>query len=400
MGVIGTDYKASSNMLDMVKYYGEHDEFPGWSGPNVGAQAKVPWEEWYDGDNLEAVPWDQRVDKSIATKLTFKHDSTVELYTAKNPESARSAGLTGYHATECARWKTGGVQDAGETLTSMRNTLPKTGFHYANEESTANGMQGAFYETCRTARWPDYADWPDQWRSCWPLSEVEFGKDLQFVFIFAAWFEDARHLPSDPLTPEQVERIKSTLDEKEKELIALFGQEGPKGQRLGGEVDATVWDQLAWRRGIIATVCTKGGVDEFSQEYPATPLEAFRASGSPALDHEGLTALELASRSGEPPETGVLTLQTNGSVTWARTGEGEGVFRIWELPIPGAKYLEVCDPMSGAEEITGTGEKDRHAVFVLRDAFSDTRGRYYPVKVVARIKPPCQWETKPLARQL
>ena len=37
----------------------------------------------------------------------------------------------------------------------------------------------------------------------------------------------------------------------EKELIARYAQPGPMGMRLGGEVAATMWEQLAWRRGII-----------------------------------------------------------------------------------------------------------------------------------------------------
>lgn len=389
LGVIGTDYKASSNMLDMVSFYGEHDDFPGW---HVGVQAT----------DFKTVPWEDKTEKIIATKLVFAHDSSVELYTAANPESARSAGLTGYHATECGRWPGGGELDAGETLTAMRNTLPKKGYHFAMEESTAKGAQGAFYETCRTARWPDYADWWKQWQTCWPLTEVEYGRDLQFVFIFAAWFEDERHI--ERLTPEQQQRVEETLDAEpwyqgEKELIALYAQDGPHGKRLGGEVDATVWEQLAWRRGMIKTVCTKRGLDEFKEEYPSNPLEAFRASGSPALDQEGLTALELASRNALP-EHGILSLQQNDTVTWSRMAEGQCVYWLWEKPIVGARYLITCDPMSGSEQVTGTGEKDRHAVFVLRDAFTDTRGRYYPVKVAARIRPPCQFEDNVLARQI
>jgi hypothetical protein len=30
LGVIGTDYKASSNMLQMLAFFGQHDDFPGW----------------------------------------------------------------------------------------------------------------------------------------------------------------------------------------------------------------------------------------------------------------------------------------------------------------------------------------------------------------------------------
>jgi hypothetical protein len=394
LGVIGTDYKASSNMLDMVKTYGENDCFPGWGG-QIGVKMSqgqpVSGQQW-DG---QAQPWDQRAERIIATKLEFRHASSVELYTASNPESARSAGLSGYHATEVGRWQTGGQLDGAETLTAMRNALPKRGFHFALEESTANGASGVFYNTCRAARWPD-ALWTRQFMAQWPLSATEFGKDLQFVLIFAAWFEDSRHVPIEPLTEDQVQRIKDTLTEDERTLIQRFGQDGPKGQRLGGEVNATIWEQLAWRRGIIAAVCTKGGADEFKQEYPSTPAEAFRASGNPALDQEGLLAMELEARNAREPEHGVIDPEGH----WTTTHENQAEWLMWERPIAGCRYLVTCDPMSGAEAVTGTGEKDRHGVFVLRDAYADEQGEYHRLKVVARIRPPCQWEDEVVSEAL
>lgn len=389
LGVIGTDYKASSNMLDMVRCYGEHDDFPGWSVYTGTGEGPLE-------TSLEIVPWEERIDRVISTKLVFAHDSVVELYTSLNPESARSAGLSGYHATECGRWQAGGAHDGGETLTAMRNALPKRGFHFALEESTANGAQGAFYQTCRTARWPDYANWARQWDAQWPLTEAEFGRDLQFTLIFAAWFEDERHVPNEPLTPSQEERIRATLTEDERALLARFGQDGPRGLRLGGEVQATAWEQLAWRRSIIATVCTKRGAEEFKQEYPSTPAEAFRASGSAALDQEGLIALEsMAHEVNAAPECGRIE-----SGEWAVMPMNQAEWLRWEAPFAGGRYLVICDPMSGAEAVHGTGEKDRHAVFVLRDAYTDAAESYHRLKVVARLKPPCQWEDELIAAAL
>lgn len=426
LGVVGTDYKASSNMLDMLKHFGEHDDFPGWSAKSVaGETKKVSWQDFHAGQNLESVPFEDRLDKMIATKIQWTHGSAVELYTASNPESARSAGLSGYLATECGRWQTGGQLDASETLTSMRNTLPKAGFHVAIEESTANGAQGAFHDTCRRARWPEYAAWVEQFRSCWPLDESEYGRDLQFVFIFAAWFEDERHverdteqevLAADPsLTPDQArseanrrnaaraQRVKDSLDADpryfgEKELIALYGQDGPRGQRLGGEVDATVWEQLAWRRGIIANVCTRRGLDEFKQEYPSNPLEAFRASGSPVFDVDGVLALDEMLRANPRAEFGNLDPQRDGSVAWRRTNEREAMFQRWEQPIEGCRYLIAVDTKENSEIIKGTGELDRNSVQVLRDAYRDVHDVWHDVKVVARIVAPNQFDDAPLAR--
>ena len=442
LGVVGTDYKASANMLQMLAFFGEHDDFPGWGArPSVAARAQLAWQEWEgarmeDGNwkmenpesqqALDAVPWDRRVDKIIATRIVWQHGSTAELYTASNPESARSAGLNGYHATEVGRWPSGGQLDAAETLTSMRNTLPKSGFHLAIEESTANGAQGAFYDTCRNARWPDYAEWPALHQSCWPLNESQYGRDLQFMFIFAAWFEDERHF--DPLTPEQAARVEATLDAEawylgEKELIGRYSQEGPKGARLGGEVNATVWEQLAWRRGIIKNVCTRRGLDEFAQEYPSNPLEAFRASGAPVFDSEGVLALDAALRAANRAEcelmendatsgligrdagglSGKEAGMTNderasagGSLGAKRglrkTSEAGAQIQVWEESIPGCRHLVVVDPTKTAEIIKGAGERDRNSVLVLRDAYMDARKRWHPVKLVARVKSPNQYE--------
>jgi hypothetical protein len=460
LGVIGTDYKASANMLEMLAFFGKHDDFPGWAGrPRAAEHKKIPWQE-FAADAAEFAGWEDRIDKVIATKIAWSHGSSVELYTATNPESARSAGLNGFHATEVGRWPSGGQLDAGETLTSMRNTLPKAGFHLAIEESTANGAQGAFYDTCRKARWPEYADWPQMHRSCWPLADSEYGRELQFVFIFAAWFEDDRHferdtaervLASDPeLSREQAgalaaqrnadraRRVEETLDAEpwyfgEKELIARYGQPGPMGVRLGGEVAATVWEQLAWRRGIIKNVCTRRGVDEFAQEYPSNPLEAFRASGAPVFDQEGIMALDAGLRvamarpspgqaastspdrldgkwkmenglieNGEgsrfAPRTRTSTRDEDDGPRFRATREAEAQVHRWEEPIPGCRYIVSVDPTKTAEIVKGTGERDRNSVLVLRDGFTDEQGRWRMVKLVARVRPPNQWEDAPLAR--
>lgn len=407
LGAIGTDYKASSNMLEMLKFFGAHDDFPGWGGTKmaVGPEKKVTWDEW---DSSGAVPFAERMDKMIATKLAWSHGSSVELYTASAPESARSAGLSGYHATEVGRWPTGGQLDAAETLASMRGSLPKSGFHIAIEESTANGAQGAFYDTCRRARWPR-AQWAKQFASSWPLDEAEYGRDLQFVFIFAAWFEDDRHIERDPdpaVNEARDKRVQESLDADpryagERELIALYGQDGPRGQRLGGEVDATVWEQLAWRRGIIANVCTRRGLDEFKQEYPSNPLEAFRSSGTAVFDVSGMVALDAMRRAAEnrgAGEWGTIDVQkTTRAVAWRRGSENDALIQRWEEPIVGCRYICTVDTKENSEIIKGTGVLDNNSVLILRDAYQDHEHVWHPVKLVARIKAPNQWDDAPLA---
>ncbi len=382
LGVIGNDYKAAHNMLEMMKVFGRNDRFAGWNGRAIR-----------EGD-YETVPWEESGVKEIATKIEWPSGSKVQLYTAIKPTSARSAGLLGYLATETAFWPVDGVTSGGETLTAMRNTLPKKGFHLCIEESTAHGAMGVHYETCQDARWPEYADWWKQWESDWPLTpaDTESERDRQFVFIFAAWFEDSRHF--DRLTPEDEQHIRDTIDKEEwyageQALIDRYAVDGPRGQRLGAEVDATVWEQLAWRRSIIKA--TKG-LENFKQEYPSNPLEAFRSTGAPVFCQEGLAALDSAGRA-VMTEHGLLDEQREHGLVWRRTGEQECVYHLWEQPRDGCRYLMTVDGMTGTEIATsGRATRDRHSVQVWRDSYTDALGVYHDLRLVARLKPPNQWD--------
>lgn len=386
LGVIGTDYGASHNMLNMIKTFGRNDTFPGWDGRALSEA------------EFETVPWEDSGVKEIATSITWPMGSRVKLYTAKSPTSARSAGLSGYLATEVGLWPVDGVTSGAETLTAMRNTLPKKGFHVAIEESTAHGAQGVHYDTCQNARWPEYADWWKQWASDWPgkVGETQAERDLQFVFIFAAWFEDDRNFY--PLTPEDEQHIRDTIDkedwyEGEQELIDRYGQQGPQGLRLGGEVNATVWEQLNWRR---VTIKATKGLENFKQEYPSNPLEAFRSTGAPVFCQEGLAALDKGALS-DVPQHGQLDAQADGAVLWRRTSEREAMFHLWEHPKDGCRYLAVVDSMTGQEIATSSrAERDRHSVQVWRDGYVDAHGEWHSPKLVARLKPPNQWDTDPM----
>lgn len=391
---IGTDYRSAVNIMDMVAFYAQHDDFPGWRGTVKEAAFEAHQFETAGGPTLT---------KTIATRLEFATGSTIELFTSQNPEACRSAGMNAIHSTEVGRWATGGALDAAETLASVRNALPKSGFHLCIEESTGAGASGAFYDTCRKARWPGGETWPDQWRSDWPLNEEDHA-DLQPVLIFAGWHEDERNVY--PLTEQQARKIEDTLDAEEwyrgeKDLIARYGQDGPKGKRLGSEVNATAWEQLAWRRTIIRDVCTRRGLDEFKQEYPASPLEAFQASGAPVFSLDGITALDLACRSARKPETGIITkLPSALRATFDARPEAESLIQIWEKPIPGCRYLISVDPKKDSEIVKGTGERDRNGIIVIRDAYKRTaagRTIWYPVKVVAMVKPPNYFDDAPVA---
>lgn len=399
LGQLGTNYKTAANMMEKVKFFGEHDDFPGWGmrGKPVSRSRTVTAEEYY-GDELSSVPFSERTDKVIDGLIKWPHGSTVELYTAMNPESARSAGLQGFQWTEFFRAPNGGAMDAGETLNAMIKTVPKRGFTFIGLEGTGDGAQGAGYEVAKSAKWPEEATWWKQWETVWPQNVASIGTELQFTLIFAAWFEDYEN--SLECTPAEETLIRDTLDADERTLIERYRSQGSRGLRLGAEVETTVWNQLKWRRATIKHECKQGGAEEFKQEYPSNPQEAFRASGSPALDIEGVLALEIASRQALPEHGQASYSEASGLVFFERCHRDQATVTRWEEPIIGCRYLLACDPMSGAEQVTGTGVKDRHSVLMLRDAYKDGHGRYHLAAVVARIKPPCQWESEVVTRQI
>lgn len=404
-GMIGTDYRTSGNMLDKVKFFGEHDDFPGWtlSGKKAAtkiSETKINWTDYEDATQLESIPFGDRIERKLATKIEWPHGSKIQLYSAQRPESARSAGLGAFHWTEVFRAPVGGIMDGGETFNAMSKTVPKRGFNWMGLEGTAKGAMGFGYEIAKDARWPQHETWWMAWETTWPQNVAPLGAELQFVLIFAAWFEDWE--TQIECTPEEEALIRSTLDAHERMLIDRYECDGPLGRRLGSEVETTTWAQLKWRRSTIQNECKQGGADEFDCEYPHSPDVAFRASGYPTLDLDGLQVIETMARECQYVSHGVISADGK----WTTTEREQATIIRWGEtldqydPQPGLKYLVTCDPMSGADLVTGGGEKDRHSVLVLRDAYKDHRGSFWPVKLIARIKPPCQWESEVLAAQI
>ncbi len=381
LGAVGTDEAVGMNMFSMVRFFEKHDEYP------------------------ERVA----ISKTMARGLIeWANGSSWEKYTAENPEAARSAGLQGYHATEVGRWYDGGVKDAKETLRSMLGAVPRRGFTVVIEESTARGAKGAFYERFLGARWPTaeelgVAQGGEYWRT-WVeetpqnIAATASERALQFVRVFAAWFEDEENRTHGGVTPEERERIEVTLDEKERELIRRYGNEGPQGWRLGTvAVEATLWDQLAWRRAVIATEFD-GDVEGFQQENPASPHEAFASSGRHTFNRSGCAYMVEQSRS-RVPEVGVLEAQHDGVVFRRESGEGAW-FQMWQEPRECQSYLVSVDTCGGRSNVRNPEETDYHAVLVLRSGFVDASGRREPHAVVATMSPKCQLDPDVLAEKV
>lgn len=353
-GVIGTDYEVSANMMTMVKHFDRHDTFVGW----------------------------QKASKVIDDKMEWANGSSLQRYTAENPEASRSAGLQAAHCSEVARWQDSAAISSKETLRSIRGSIPRKGFTLEIEESTAQGSTGSFAETFARGRWPDYAAWPAAWRNETPDGEMEFGEDLQHVRIFAAWFEDSEARVT--VTLQQEQRIGATLDKIERELIERYKRPGPRGDRLGSEVDATIWEQLAWRRMVIAGEFD-GDEEAFDQENPSSPAVAFASSGRHTFHRGGVSLMATAA----PQERRYCTLskQFDGSIAGLDVQPMDAWLEVYDPPRAGHRYIIGCDTMTGKEQVKNSGISDWNAAIVLRAPYVDDAGVKRPMMVVAALRP-------------
>lgn len=381
LGAIGTTHPVSMNMFrDYQQFFNATDTFPGW----------------------------KKAAKTLETGyLDWSNGSKWQCYTADNPEAARSAGLQGYHATECARWMSTMQTDAAETLQSMLGAVPKRGFTVVIEESTAKGGSGAFFNRFMGGRWPTAAElnvpegqefWR-QWADEIPQNIDPNVGDIQFVRLFAGWYEDDENRPENGVTQEQAARIEATLDAKELELIRRYRTMGPQGPRLGREVTkATLWEQLAWRRAVINGPDFEGDEAFFEQEFPSSPSEAFASSGKHSFNRAGCSWMVETAKV-RKPTIGVLEQQQDGHVTFRRTGADEAWFHMWEEPRIGCRYVEGVDTMSGKSNVKNAEEADYHGAVVVRAPFVDQTNTFVkmPPRVVGALMPRCQWEPDMLA---
>jgi len=162
--------------------------------------------------------------------------SDMSVATASNKEGLRGATLHGLHGSEVAQWP-----DAETLWTGLNNTIPRRHKTLVVLESTAKGVGNWFHE-----KW----------------LEAEAG-DSEFVPLFFPWFEHPAYRVRHSLT-------RADLDSEERQILRLCEQ-------AYMDVDSSL-AAIAWRR---LEIPRQGGIDNFCQEFPATPDEAFIVSGRP-----------------------------------------------------------------------------------------------------------------------
>lgn len=130
-------------------------------------------------------------------------------------------------------------------------------------ESTANGIGGYFYDVWERAMKGENA----------------------FTPIFLPWFVDTGYKMDFETEQERQDFIAEveyefkndkgeTIYTDEKELMMMVERDW--NMKLS-------YEQLKWRRWCIANNCN-ADIEQFQQEYPSTPEEAFIASGRPRFN--------------------------------------------------------------------------------------------------------------------
>jgi hypothetical protein len=260
------------------------------------------------------------------TKQEHLRDKEPGLESSMRTTSLENAGagfgILYLHLSEVARqpW----CSDKGsEALTTALQTVPLEQGTAVIIESTAQGVGNNFHEM-------------------WLAAESE---ESDYAAFFAPWWEEPTYASKAPVDFER------TSEEAEVAELA---------QRSTWAPWALSDDQLQWRRLCIANEC-RGRIDQFNQEYPATPREAFLTSGRPYFDLESVERHREHTELGKPRHTGDLVARTVGSqlvATFEPTKYGN--LRIWEEPQEGMDYLIFSDCAAG------TGDKgDFQAAYVM-----------------------------------
>jgi len=238
--------------------------------------------------------------------------SRYSIATAGSPHATRSMTLTAGHLSEVALWR------HPEAWIAALQTVPMKGESWLFVESTANGKTNEgelFYEEWNRAQkgknkfTPVFLPW-------WELKEYELPN-------YAYKVESIVH--RSPIDSDAPPVILAHLDYEEAELKKAFHL------RAG---------QLAWRRFMIEGYC-RGDVENFHQEYPSTPEEAFIQSGLPLFRSADLIPLRKSIRDGA-----TFRIDTDGRFTADR----DGYLTVWKAPEPGRKYLIGADTSMGFDD--------------------------------------------------
>ncbi len=334
------------------------------SAANLFRMSKLFYEELPD-------PLKPRLKTSNARELVFDGTkgeglkSTIRVMTAGGQGIGRSDTFQNLHLSEFAFWP----GDKKMTLAGLLQAVPDRRDTMVIIESTANGF--------------------DEFKAMWDRAVAN---ESEFVPVFCAWWEQLEYRKCCPAEFE--------VTEKEARIAETFGLDQ---------------EQLCWRRWCIENNC---GGDEtlFEQEYPASPEEAFIATGNCVFDKEALVR-RLAGLP-KPLRAGEFTFCGDGD-SFRMTGFVQspgGGTHIYEEPRPGVPYVigadtagdgsdwfvaQVLDNTTGRQVAVlrrqfGEDEFARQAVclgYYYNTALLGIEANFstYPIREVERLRYPHQY---------
>ena len=231
--------------------------------------------------------------KSNAKELVFNNsigtglDSRIKCMTAGGQGIGRSDTFNALHLSELAFWE----GDKKTIMTGLLQSVPNTPDSMIIIESTANG----------------YEYFKEMW-------DKAVAGENDFYPLFIGWNELKEY--SMPYTGFE-------LTQEEKDLQKQY--------------DLTL-DQLTWRRWCIKNNCS-GDIDQFKQEYPICPEEAFLSTGACYFNKDNI--INRIKTAPKPTITGKFTCYYDGTrIRNQKFLEKEkGTIKIYEYPENRVPYV-------------------------------------------------------------
>lgn len=258
-------------------------------------------------------------------ELVFENPTTDDLEKLRNPglrskitiatagasDTARSGTYHNVHVSEVAFFP-----NAEKTMLALLQCVPDEPNTFVCLESTANGVGGYFY---------------DMWYAA-------IRGENDFTPIFFPWFSDPNY-SSEFIDDEEKQNF---IDEVNAVHPDASGKPVHTEEWLLIQQFGVTYEQLNWRKKTIANKCG-GDLDMFHQEYPATPEEAFIASGRPKFNLKAVKEYEIACVS--PTKQGELSMSSSGVPKIY--DDPKGNLKIWFSPEEDETYVIGADVAEG-----------------------------------------------------
>jgi hypothetical protein len=191
------------------------------------------------------------------TLAWYETNSSIRTTTAGNKKAGRSRTVQMLHASEVGFW-----MEARTVMTGLLQAIPDSPLTAVFLESTANGRGNYFHTT---------------WK------EANLGQN-EYTPLFFPWWMHYEYRASHINLPSI---SMGKYDEDEKQLLELF-KRGLVLPKHRFDLPPTEWeDALRWRRWAIRNKA-QNDIIKFHQEYPASPEEAFVATGTNVFPQQHL----------------------------------------------------------------------------------------------------------------